>query len=371
MKKTICWVTPDSFIDCDNNPEILKEILKVYNIYWIIILPFSGARFKESDFKDLNNLEGLTIKFLYTKVRNRDPRMFLFFENLYKNIQKVNADIVYFNYVPENPYILPLYWRLNKKKTIFTAHDGEVNKAFKFSFITKITFSLAYGFTKNINMFSQSQAKLFKSNFGDKNIFVIPLALKNFGSSKVLKDNTLIRFVFFGTLHYGKNIGLLIDAACKLYEEGINGFKIYIYGSCNDWGTYQKQIKYPEIFETHIRHIDNTEIPNIFSQSHYIVFPYKVMSQSGALKVAFNYNIPVIVSDLDGFKDEVLDHVNGYIFKSESIEDLKDKMKIAINDFNSDYEDLSNKVKEFNFRNYSNLSISKKYLQMFENVLSW
>lgn len=371
MKKKICWVTPDSFVDCDNNPEILTEILKVYNIHWIIILPLEGARFKESDFKDLADLSGLTITFLYTKVRQRDPRMLIFYEKLYKKILEIKSDLVYFNYVPETPYILPLYWRLNKEKTIFTAHDGTVNKAFKFSFITKITFFLAYNFILNVNMFSNSQAKLFKKNFGKKNIFVIPLTLKEFGESKldVTKNNDIVIFGFFGTIHYGKNLGLLIEAACSLYEDGVTNFKININGNCDHWETYERNIKYPNLFELNIRHIENSEIPDIFTRCHFIVFPYKVMSQSGALKVAFNYNVPVIVSDLDGFKDEVADNVNGYIFKSENAMDLKEKMKIAIHNFKKDYEEVCYKVKTYNYNNYSNLSISQRYLQMFEKVL--
>lgn len=368
--RRIVWVTPDSFIDCDNNPEILSEILKVYAIHWIVILPTTGARFKESDFFELQKLPNLTIEFLYSNYRARDPRTFLFYENLYKRIKKGSGDLVYFNNVPSNPYILPLYWRLNKRNTIFTAHDGGVNKAFKFYLLSKMTFQLAFGFSKYINMFSSSQAKLFKTNFGNKNIFIIPLSLKDFGTSSFQRKNNIVRFGFFGTIHYGKNLGLLIDAACALFEDGVSGFKIHIDGSCGNWDEYQNSMKYPELFENNIRHIDNMEIADIFSKSHYMVFPYRVMSQSGALKVAFNYNIPVIVSDLDGFKDEVIEDVNGYFFKSEDIEDLKNRMKYCVQNFHSDYETLYNKMKEYNDIHNSNAAISRKYLQMFNSVLA-
>lgn len=370
VKNKIVWITPDSFVDCDNNPEILSEILKVYSIHWIVILPTTAARFKESDFFELQKLSNLTIEFLYSGHRARDPRTFLFYENLYKTIKKSSGDIVYFNNVPSNPYILPLYWRLNKANTIFTAHDGGVNEAFKFYILSKMTFKLAFSFSKYINMFSSSQAKLFKTNFGNKNIYIIPLSLKDFGTSSHQKENNIVRFGFFGTIHYGKNLGLLIDAACALYEEGISGFKIHIDGSCGNWNEYQDCIKYPELFETNIRHIDNTEIPDIFSKSHYMVFPYRVMSQSGALKVAFNYNVPVIVSDLDGFKDEVIEDVNGYFFKSEDVQDLKRQMKYCVQNFHNDYETLYDKMKEYTDMHNSNAAISRKYLQMFNSVLA-
>ena len=55
-----------------------------------------------------------------------------------------------------------------------------------------------------------------------------------------------------------------------------------------------------------------------FRSNHYAIYAYKEMSQSGAVKVAFNYYTPVIVSDLPGFKDEVEENINGYFFKSEN-----------------------------------------------------
>lgn len=232
--------------------------------------------------------------------------MLFFFETLYRRIKSKKSALVYFNYVPSSPYILPLYWRLNKKKTIFTAHDGSVKPTFKIPWISKVVFELAFRTIKYVNMFSLSQAKLFHDSFPKVKQIIIPLGLKNFGNSELAKRADCVSFFFFGAIHPGKNIGLLIDAANGLYEEGIRNFKISINGVCPDWNVYQNRIKYSDLFELNIRKIENAEIPDLFARNHYMVFPYKEVSQSGALKVTFNYNIPVIVSNLDGFNDEVI-----------------------------------------------------------------
>ena len=65
VKKNIFWITADAFVDCDFNPQILSEILKFYNIKWLILLPAQNARFKENDFESLKKLQGLSISFLY------------------------------------------------------------------------------------------------------------------------------------------------------------------------------------------------------------------------------------------------------------------------------------------------------------------
>ncbi len=370
QNKKIVWVTSDAFVDCDFNPQILTEILKVYSIKWIILLPAQNSRFKEDDFESIKKLPGLSVSFLYENYRARDPRMLFFYEKLYWQIKKERSKVIYFNNVPSNPYILPLYWRLNKNRTVFTAHDGNVKPTFKFSWISKIAFQLAFGTVKYVNMFSQSQAKLFANTFRDVKIFEIPLGLKDFGQSKLSKRKDNITFLFFGTIHPGKNLGLLIDAACSLFEDGLRGFKISINGTCTNWEKYHKKIKYPELFELNIRMIENAEIPNLFAQSHYMVFPYKEMSQSGALKVAFNYNVPVIVSDLEGFKDEVNDGINGYVFESENIFALKKVISNCIINHEDDYLSSCNKMNEYNEKYYSSSSIALKYIEMFQTIVS-
>jgi len=263
---------------------------------------------------------------------------------------------------------LPLYWRLNKIKTIFSAHDGSVKPTFAKPCISKIVYRLGYGTIRQVNMFSRSQAALFAERFKKVKIYLIPLGLKDFGSSKLTKRNDCVSFFFFGSIHPGKNIGLLIDAACSLREEGLRGFKVSINGSCQEWEQYQVKIKYPELFELNVRMIENSEIPDLFAQNHYMVFPYKEMSQSGALKVAFNYNVPVIVSDLQGFTDEVKEGVNGFVFESENIESLKQVMRYCVEHHAGIYSELCAKSERYSIENYSTQFIVRKYVEMLNEI---
>ena len=368
MKK-IVWITPDYFVDVDLNYKNMTEILKFFSIEWIVILPRENARFNQDDFSYFKNISNVSIHFIYQNYRARDPRMLLLFEQIYKKIIRVKPDIIYFNEVPASPYILPLYWRLNKQKTIFTAHDGNVKPTFRYPWLSKIVFNLAYNTIKQVNMFSRTQAEMFKSKFEKVKIHQIPLSLKDFGASKLPKRSDYITFFFFGTIHPGKNVGLLIDAACQLHEEGLTGFRISINGNCTEWEVYQQEIKYPNLFELNIRMIRNAEIPDLFAENHYMVFPYKEMSQSGALKIAFNYNVPVIVSNLQGFTDEVEEGINGYIFESENVDSLKNVMKQCIKNHKNNYEKLCSSTSDFSQQHYSQKSISKRYIEMFDYIL--
>lgn len=369
-KKTIAWVTPDYFVDCDFNINVLTEILKDFKIYWLVLLPKNNARFKEEDFSTLKSLPGIEIEFHYWSKRARNPQMLFFYEGIYQRIKAIKPDLTYFNYVPTSPYVLPLYWRLSANKTIVAAHDGNVKPSFNKAWISKLVFKLAFGTKKFVNTFSPTEAALFKADFKKSKLFIIPLGLKDFGRSEVAKRSDAVVFLFFGSIHSNKNIQLLIEAGNKLDEEGIKGFKIVIKGACTDWEPYQKMIRNPEVFECDIRLHENSEIPKMFTESHYSVFPYKQMSQSGALKVALNYNSPVIVSNLEGFTNEIAHNQNGFVFKSESLTELvqlmKDKIALNATEYSQQFESIS----RYNQGRYGADVQAKQYVNMFNEVLT-
>jgi glycosyltransferase involved in cell wall biosynthesis len=366
-KRKIAWVTADYFVDCDFNPDILKVILEHFDIHWIILFPFQNQRFSELYFDELKKLQGLEIEFLYSFSRQRDPRRLLFYFGLYQKIKKINPDVIYLNCVPD-PYFVPVLWLFNKRKTILCAHDGGVNSGFDFKAVTRIAFSLSYRFFKYVCMFSSSQANIFHQHFPKVKVFVINLALKSFGESNSSRPNDKITFLSFGVINYSKNIELLIQAACNIYEKGYRNFNVSINGYCTNWDFYHSYIRYPELFECNIRIIDNSKIADIFNNAHYFVQPYRVMSQSGAIKVAFNYNVPVIASNLPGFRDEIKEGVNGYLFTSGDINDLERVMINMIDHHEDKYSLLLTKMADYIDNEYSSEIIAQKHLKMFNEL---
>ena len=151
----------------------------------------------------------------------------------------------------------------------------------------------------------------------------------------------------------------------------VDKLRVYIMGlSMGGMATYDMVIRYPEIFEIRNTLIPNDDIPNLFCSNHYAIYAYKEMSQSGAVKVAFNYYTPVIVSDLPGFKDEVEEDINGYFFKSENIDSLKDVMRKCIDKTTEDYNALVGRMRDNIDRKYSVKALLPKYKAMFSKVLN-
>lgn len=362
--RTICWVTPDCFVDVDI--PIIPHILDEYDVTWVINFPWRNNRFKESDFEYLKRYKNLKIIFFHMKYYRHDPRYFFRNRKFLSLVagEASKADIVYLNgLLSERIFgLLPL------ERTIFTAHDGSIKSIMPSS--NERLYMELYPKCKYVNMFSEQQAELFRKNYAGSQVTVIPLAPKDYGKPKESLRKDAIGFVVFGTIHAEKNIPLVIEAANQLYEEGIKNFRVSINGQWKISDSPKKLIRHPEVFEIQTHLVDNKDIPNLYGRNHFALFAYKDMSQSGALKVAFNYDKPVVVSDLPGFKEEVQENVNGFFFKSEDLESLKSIMKKCIQMKEDEYVKLLTSTKEYIAKNYSMEAIIEKYKEMFAEVIN-
>ena len=366
----IVWITEDSFVDCDWVP--ISQVSMCNAIEWVVLFHASRTRYKEEEFNDyLLKHQNLRIHFFHMKYSAKDIRNIVDFLKLGHMVKKIRGDVYYVNSSPSLPWFFAFWGQLPSKKRVITAHQGAVHLGMSHKWLISISRKLVYGHAQNVNMFSTSQAELFSSSFPKSNVTIIDLALKDYGQPSIKKasgKDDCVNFLAFGILNFAKNIDLLIDAACNLYEKGIRGFKVLIYGNCNNWEYYEKHIRYPEIFEIKIGFVPNEDIPNLFSRAHYLVQPYRVVSQSGAMKVAFQYNTPVIVSNLPGLTDELEERVNGFLFEVSNVRSLEDVLKERIINLTKEYDSLCFKMNEYTKQRYSEKRIGEKYINMFNKI---
>jgi len=194
---------------------------------------------------------------------------------------------------------------------------------------------------------------LLRSLKKDANILYAPLCLKDYGNPIVKKPEAPITFLFFGNIVDYKRVDLLLQATRIMNDKGIKGFKVQISGYCRPeiWKEkYEPMLKGLDNVATDIRRIPNEDIPNLFENSHYFVMPYQDIAQSGAMTVALRYNIPIIASELDTFKEFMDGKEDGYFFESGSPERLAEAMTKAIQEHGIRYQSMrenqANKVKE-------------------------
>ena len=72
----------------------------------------------------------------------------------------------------------------------------------------------------------------------------------------------------------------------------------------------------------HTKFIPHEDVEYYYCASDLVVLPYKKIYQSGVLMMALSYERPVLVSDLPALKEIIVDNENGFLFKTENVDDL-------------------------------------------------
>ena len=284
-------------------------------------------------------------------------------------IKRTPSDIIYVNYLGV-PYLWPfiITSSIDKRKIIYPCHDfvdhvGVKNRSV-YSFIKKIIFKKI----KNFQFFSKSQQILFHQKYQNKNSFYSPLYLKGFGKPVVSeKNDEKVTFLFFGGIRENKGLEYLIEAGNLLYEKYEDKFVVKICGYGEYWEKVKSLIKFTDCFDTQIRKIENDEIAKIFSETDYLVLPYLDVTQSGPLLISYYYNVPVIASDLPGFREYIVDKKNGFLFSSQNAKELASVMAYVI-EHREDSGRIKSNLRDFVENEISISTIIGKYCDGFNSV---
>jgi glycosyltransferase involved in cell wall biosynthesis len=372
MKKVI-YV---SYGHVDVSISLLKHFREnIKNIEIDLILVFTQNKKKESilDFEHLDVQNGfqddeITCQILGKELdsyfENTKINLFVY-QNLkaksFKNIQlsfklfKVlrKYDIVHISGQDGTLFhILPL---LKRKKIIYTVHDliphtGEGKN--KINYLSKFIFN-----NSNTIIFQNKGdklkfEKLFGSTFKTGLIPIGPLDVYKIYSSG-FKSEQKIDILFFGRISKYKGLEYLLEALKKLKSNSII-FKTVIAGGGNyDFGLdkhyFGSQIDFIN------RYVPNNEMVSLIEKSRIVVCPYTDATQSGVLMTTIAFNKPIIATSVNGFKDVVVNGINGVLIEPNNSEMLADAIQILLSDKES-YDRIvtnlkNNKIGESSWNN--------------------
>lgn len=371
MNKSISWITPDYFIDVDL--PIVKRLGRTFKIHWILLLSPRGTA-DDEDFvrRSVTSNSDLTLTFHYYHTRGFSPARTLEALKIIKLAKSFNPDLYYLSesFFPFGAY---LYKRLLPiDKCVIACHNVTTPKGARHERLARIYTHKWLKTFKNIQTFSENQEKELEKQFNNKNVLMAHLAIKDYGEPMIKVDKEKlgnVRFLVFGNIVHYKRIDLLLQAVNILYDKGIKNFKVRIAGNCKTWDIeYSKYIKHPELFELYIKRIPNEDVANLFADSHYFVMPYQDIAQSGAMTVAFRYNLPPIVSDIPQFNEFVKDGETGFVFHTQDAESLASKMEWILENHKSIYDRVCKNEKLFVEQNMSLDAITNKYIEYFNKL---
>ena len=172
--------------------------------------------------------------------------------------------------------------------------------------------TLSKSVLEDISQFTDNQNKIMLPH-PVYNIFRESVA-RSVGIEKLNLDINSKYILFFGLIRAYKGLDLALKA---LQDSRIKklGIKLIIAGEF-----YDKQEKYSELLEatkTSVllcdHYIPQDEVRYYFAAADCVVQPYKTATQSGITQVAYNFNKPMIVTNVGGLPEIVAHDKVGYV----------------------------------------------------------
>jgi len=158
--------------------------------------------------------------------------------------------------------------------------------------------------------------------------------------------------LFFGIVRPYKGLKLLIEAAGMLKNEGKPVHLLIAGEFWEDINEYHKLIRAYGLSEwvtIYNRYIPNEEVPLIFNAADVFVAPYLNGTQSGAVKLAGGFKLPIIVTPII-VDDNLKISLGKYLFISDSYipKYLKDTIKNALSTSFNNFPEPNNDQSRYN-----------------------
>lgn len=362
----IIYISPDNFFDVDY--PVLKNLSKKYNITWIAILN-KNSRFSIEEVNTFANENSILVKCYQRNFKKRSLKSLYFGYNIFSEVLKLKNSIVYLEYFRDIYFVFLSFLFLKKRHTVIAVHDVEPHKKIKYRIFVKFLDKLVFNYFTNFHFFSKIQKKVFEKKYFKKNSFFAPLMLKNFGENKkTYFNNENIEFLFFGTINYYKGLDYLLNSTTKLIENGVTNFRLTIAGNGDFWNECEKLIVYKNFYNCQIRFIPNSEIPTLFSRTHYLVLPYRDVTQSGVLFTSYFYKTPLIAPNFQEFRTYVKNSINGYLYNKNEQDGLYDCLYKIITNNNNNYSKIKKNLNLFISEKLDDKKVIEKYFHFFNKI---
>lgn len=171
------------------------------------------------------------------------------------------------------------------------------------------------------------------------------------------------KILFVGRDFYRKGGDLVVKAFQKLKDEMPNA-ELYIAGPKSE----PEEIHHKPEGITFLGDISYNELSNYFNKCDIFCMPSRFEPFGLVYIEALVYGMPCIVNNDFAMKEVVKDGVNGYLISNEDIDDLKEKMKLLLNDETIKKNVINNRenyIKEYSWDTVADrvLNIIKKDMQ--------
>jgi len=181
-----------------------------------------------------------------------------------------------------------------------------------------------------LSMYNFPPEQAFSIEHGNEQIFPEPknsheIIAKLKEKYQITDDNPAV--VFFGNITPSKGIPDLIKAFSLVHKSNKKA-KLIIAGmpskqiSIEELENLIKSLELSNQIFLDARYLPMEEIGPLMQLANVVVYPYRNISQSGALQVAYAFGRPIIATNVGGFPDAVENEKSGLLVPPESPEQL-------------------------------------------------
>ena len=185
---------------------------------------------------------------------------------------------------------------------------------------------LAEGFFTRVDrliVHTADQAKIARS-LTRKKIVTVPLPTFIPGWSSAASQHPAgmaHRLLFFGIVRKYKGLDVLLRALALTPD-------VHLTVAGEFWNSLEKyqnlvdELKLADQVTLRDGYIPGDEIPSLFASADALVLPYLSATGTTNVQVGFGYHVPVIASDVPALAEQIVDGVNGLVFKTGDTTDL-------------------------------------------------
>jgi glycosyltransferase involved in cell wall biosynthesis len=122
--------------------------------------------------------------------------------------------------------------------------------------------------------------------------------------------------LFFGAIAPYKGLDVLIDAFARLQKDDPHVYLVIAGGPLEDFGSYGRRIEAlgaSNRILRDLRYIPFAEFSKFFLATDVVALPYRRISQSGVLQLAYGFGRPVVVTDVGGLGEAVAEDGTGIV----------------------------------------------------------
>lgn len=162
-----------------------------------------------------------------------------------------------------------------------------------------------------------------------------------------LKNKKLL--LYFGFIRDYKGLDILIDTISKLDDSYHLVIAGEVYGNFEKYDQQINNLGVNQKITKMVRYINDEEVSKLFSASDVCILPYKSATQSGIVGISYNFDLPLIATNVGGLAEMILPHNTGLISDEVSSESIQ----ISIEKY------FDNELKtnfSINIQNYKNIA---------------